>query len=325
MSLAAFHQAQGAVWDREGEVEVPWSYGNVEEEVEALYRGAALLDFSEHGLLELRGADRVDFLHNQCTSDIRGMPKESWLKTLFLNARGQIEHLGRVFHLGEALWVSSPSAQALAQRFRRYIVFDQVEVEPLPHSLLRLQGPQAEAVGQQLLPLPPRWSLSRLSGGVVARDELGLWLLLPTPQAADLAPQLLEHGATPVGRQAWHIWRVEQGQPDLAEALGELPQEAGLEGRVSYKKGCYLGQEIMARLEARGQTRYRLMALLGQAQIPPGAEVFREGRPVGRVGTAVESPEWGAVALALLRKELRPGDQVRVGEWSATVASLPLE
>ncbi|RIH88749.1 Aminomethyltransferase [Meiothermus luteus] len=325
MSLGAFHQARGVVWGREGEAEVPWSYGNVEEELEALYQGAALLDFSEQGLLELRGADRTEFLHNQCTSDIRGMPKESWFETLFLNAKGQIEHLGRVFHLGEALWVSSPSAQALAQRFHRYIVFDQVEVESLPRALLRLQGPQAEAVGQQLFPLPPRWGLSRTPGGVVARDELGLWLLLPLPEAAVLAPRLLEHGATPVGRQAWHIWRVERGQPDLAEALGELPQEVGLGSRVNYKKGCYLGQEIMARLEARGQTRYHLMALLGQVQIPPGAEVFREGRPVGRVGTAVESPEWGAVALALLRKELRPGDQVRVGDWSATVAGLPLE
>ncbi|RDI96421.1 folate-binding protein [Meiothermus sp. QL-1] len=324
MLLEALHEEQGVHWGREGEARVPWHYKSIEEELETLYQGAALLDFSEHGLLELSGPDRTEFLHNQCTSDIRQMPRETWLETLFLNAKGQIEHLGRVLHLGESLWVSTPNAEALSRRFRRYIVFDQVEVGALSWSLLRLQGPAAGEVAQRLLPLPAYWSLKRAPGLVVARDELGVWLFTPSEEAAHLARQLLENGASLVGRAAWHIWRVERGQPDLPEAIGELPQEVGLEGRVSYKKGCYLGQEIMARLEARGQTRYQLMALLGQTQIPPGAEVFREGRPVGRVGTAVESPEWGAVALALLRKELRPGDQVRVAGWSATVAALPL-
>lgn len=145
--------------------------------------------------------------------------------------------------------------------------------------------------------------------------------------------QLLQAGATPAGRQAYRVWRVEQGVADLEDALGELPQEVGLEARVSYKKGCYLGQEIMARLEARGNTRYQLMGLLGQQPLPPEAEVWREGKKVGRVTTATDSPRLGPVALALLRKGLVPGDQVEVGAASprllrnpisATVSALPL-
>jgi folate-binding protein YgfZ len=213
----------------------------------------------------------------------------------------------------------------LANRFRRYIVFDQVEVAELPWALLRLQGPDAENVAQQLFALPPRWGLRITSDLLSVRDELGLWLFVPSSQAARLAQQLLEAGARLVGREAWQIWRVERGLADLPEALGELPQEVGWEGRVSYKKGCYLGQEIMARLEARGNTRYQLMGLLGQKEIPSGALVYREGRQVGRVGTSVESPRLGAIALALLRKELAPGDQVQIEGWSATVSGLPMQ
>lgn len=325
MQLQDLHDSLNVTWHVQDELRIPWSYGNLEAELEALQRRAGLLDFSHYGLLELKGPDRTDFLHNQCTSEIRSMLQDSWLETLFLSAKGQIEHLGLVLHLGESFWISSHNTQALANRFRKYIVFDQVDIEVLPWTLLRLQGPDAEAVARELAPLPLRWGLSQTPHRVLVRDEFGLWLWVPSSKAPRLVQQLLEAGATPVGHQAWQVWRVERGVADLPEALGELPQEVGLEGRVSYKKGCYLGQEIMARLEARGNTRYRLMGLLGQKAIPSGAEVFREGQRVGRVATAVDSPTLGDIALALLRKELVPGDQVRIEGWSATVSGLPMQ
>lgn len=326
MSLRVLHESLGVTWRTQGEQEIPWSYGAVETELEALQYGAALLDFPEYGLVELKGVDRRDFLHNQCTSDIRQMPKESWLETVFLNNRGQVEHAGLVLGLSESLWISSPSAKALANRFRKYIVFDQVEVNELEGWLtLRLQGSKAEEVAGRLGQIPPRWGVSQTEALVMTRDEFGLWLFVASDQAYLFAKMLLESGAVPAGREAWHVWRVEWGRADLPEALGELPQEVGWDDRVSYKKGCYLGQEIMARLEARGNTRYQLMGLLGQKEIPVGAEVFREGKRVGKVSTAVESPKLGAVALALLRKELAPGDQVQIEGWSATVSALPMQ
>ncbi len=326
MSLRVLHETLGVIWRTQEEQEVPWSYGAVETELEALQYGAALLDFSEYGLVELKGLDRRDFLHNQCTSEIRQMPKETWLETVFLNNRGQVEHTGLVLGLSESLWISSPSAKALANRFRKYIVFDQVEVNELEGWLtLRLQGSKAEEVAGRLGQIPPRWGVSQTQALVMTRDEFGLWLFVAADQAYLFAKMLLESGATPAGREAWHIWRVERGRADLPEALGELPQEVGWDNRVNYKKGCYLGQEIMARLEARGNTRYQLMGLLGQKEIPVGAEVFREGKQVGKVSTAVESPKLGAVALALLRKELAPGDQVQIEGWSATVSALPMQ
>lgn len=157
MPLRLFHESLGVTWHTQGEQEIPWSYGDLEAELEAL-RYAALLDFSEYGLVGLKGLDRRDFLHNQCTSDIRRMPEGSWLETVFLNAKGQVEHAGLVLHLGESFWISSPSAKALANRFRKYIVFDQVEVNELEAGLpcaCKVSGPRKS---------PGGWALCLLAG-----------------------------------------------------------------------------------------------------------------------------------------------------------------
>ncbi|MER3481057.1 MAG: folate-binding protein [Meiothermus sp.] len=326
MALESLHRALGAEFRRTHGVEVPWSYGDLKGEVAAFYQGAALLDLPERGLLQVGGMDRYDFIHNQCTSDVRGLSPGGFLETLFLNSRGQIEYLGSVYAWGQTLWIAAAQTQALLERFNRYIVFDQVELTDLSqdYAQLRLQGPAALEVGRRLGQPPAKWSLVEQHSVVLAGDEWGLDILVPRDLAEEVFDQLVESGATPVGRQAYQVWRVEQGVAALQDALGELPQEVGLEGRVSYKKGCYLGQEIMARLEARGNARYRLMGLLGQRPLPPEAEVWREGKRMGRVTTAADSPRLGPVALALLRKELTPGDQVEVGEATATVSALPL-
>lgn len=335
MGLELLHRALGAEFRQTEGGEIPWGYGELKAEVAAFYQGAALLDFPETGLLQVGGMDCRDFIHNQCTSDVRGLPQGGFLKTLFLNSRGQIEFLGSVYQRGQTLWIAAARIQALLERFNRYIVFDQVELSDLSqaYTQLRLQGPAALEVGGQLGQPPAKWSLVEHHEVVLARDEWGLDILVPRDLAEEVFNQLLQAGATPAGRQAYRVWRVEQGVADLEDALGELPQEVGLEARVSYKKGCYLGQEIMARLEARGNTRYQLMGLLGQQPLPPEAEVWREGKKVGRVTTATDSPRLGPVALALLRKGLVPGDQVEVGAASprslrnpisATVSALPL-
>ena len=320
--LRALYESLGVEWANN----LPWRFGRTRDELEALHYGAGLLDFSEYGLVELKGNDRHDFLHNQCTSDIKKMPTGTGLETLFLNNRGQIEHTGVVLNLGDSFLILSATAARLAERFRRYIVFDAVEVrEPRDRTVLRLHGHGAEGVAAALGEIPGTWGVGGAGNSLLARDEWGIWLLPLLEEAGAIARKLLEAGAVPVGRQAWQVWRVENGVPGLEEAFGELPQEVGWEGRVNFKKGCYLGQEIMARLEARGNTRYALMALLGQRELRPGAEVFREGKSVGKVGTAVESPGWGAIALGVLRKELHPGDQVEIAGWSATVTTLPLD
>ncbi|AEB11088.1 YgfZ/GcvT domain-containing protein [Marinithermus hydrothermalis] len=324
--LKRLHDALGAVYAEVRGVAVPWRYGNEAAEHAALRTGAGLVDQSERGVLALSGADRVDFLNGQCTANIKALTPGGVVEALFLNARGQVELFGTVYHRGEALWITAPSgmSQALEARFRRYIIFDQVALEPFEAAQFRLVGPKAgEVLGRAGYALPEAGRFVEVKGGLLARDAHGYALVVPVEDAEAAWRALCAAGATPVGRGALEVWRVERGIPDLPEALGRLPQEVGLEDLVHPGKGCYLGQEIMARLEARGNVRRRLMGLRLGEVVPSGAEVTHEGRAVGQVGTVVRSPRLGAVALAVLGKALEPGDRVEVGGVAAEVAALP--
>lgn len=288
-------------------------------ELEALRHGAGLVRH-DGGLLELRGPDSIEFLHNQCTSHVKGLAQGGWLQTLFLNNRGQIEFLGSVFRRPEGLWLATDRPAELHERFRRYIIFDQVEVAELPdYAWLELIGSRSA----ELLPAPPVGSFAGWEGALLARHAHGLELVVPLEGLQALRERVLGAGGLEVSPQAYDLWRVERGVAGNLEALGELPQEVGLEERVSYKKGCYLGQEIMARLEARGNTRYRLMALRGEG-LEAGAEVRRGEKAVGRVGTVALSPQDGPLALALLRKEVQDGEELWVGEAAVRALELPL-
>jgi folate-binding protein YgfZ len=138
---------------------------------------------------------------------------------------------------------------------------------------------------------------------------------------------LLSAGATAGGRPALELARVAAGIPSVAGEAGEgvLPQEAGLEALVSYRKGCYLGQEIMARVEARGNLRRRLGVLRLEGEPSEGARDIRhEGRRVGRLGTLARHPGLGLIALAVLRSDLGEDASLEVGGAVARPAALPL-
>jgi tRNA-modifying protein YgfZ len=245
----------------------------------------------DYGAIRVAGLERADFLHNQCSSDIKKLPAGSWLETAFLNNKGQIEYAGAVLNLGEYLLVIAPNAAALAARFKHYIIFDQVEI-----SLLQGQA---------------TW---HSQGGTGCREENGVWAF---------AEQMawgwnVEPVGQEVASEAWNVWRVEQGLV-AEEALGHLPQEVGWDTRVSYKKGCYLGQEIMARLEARGNTRYKMVRF--RAEQAFAGEATQEGKTVGQVAASVYSPRLGHIALGLVRKEVT--GFVRVGGIDCRVETAP--
>lgn len=330
-------------------------------EFAALRSGALLVAIDAHGWLQLRGADRVDFLHGQVSNDVRGLQAGSHNRSLLLNHKGHALADMRVMR-GEDrvdLVVEGGALELVERSLRQHIIFDQVELtRPAQWRLgFTLQGPEAEEVAARAfgseLPAEGAFGVRKLVGWEVtilrsrrtahggfdlflhgslqdgaAEDgsQAGTAEQMAQP-AADLAAALGAAGAVAGGMPALRLGRVCAGVPSAAEEAGEgvLPQEAGLEPLVSYRKGCYLGQEIMARIEARGKLRRELGALRLEREPEPGErEVRRDGRLVGRLGTVARHPELGVLALAVVRSDLEPAAPVVAGGVAARRVELPL-
>jgi folate-binding protein YgfZ len=167
--------------------------------------------------------------------------------------------------------------------------------------------------------------------GVAARairTDLGIDLLCAAADAERLREALLARGAEVVSEQSAECVRVERGRPRFGVDLDDstIPQEAGLNERaVSFTKGCYVGQETVARLYYKGKPNRHLRGLRLSQPVAAGEELRTGERTVGRVGSVARSPSLGPIALALVRREAAPGDTVDIGELGATalVVELP--
>ncbi|UBV43076.1 folate-binding protein [Deinococcus taeanensis] len=275
--------------------------------------------------LRVTGADRVDFVHGQMTNNLRGAPTPGMVPCAFLNVRGQIEQFARAYKRDQDVYLHLDEGQAepLAARLRRYIIFDQVEVHDVSAELRTvhvwpgalLPGWQPDGADAQTLDLG---GVTVLAGRVNRVGHPGVDLhYLARQETAVLAALPGEEAPLATLDAA----RVQAGIPDITrDALtGTLPQEVGLDltgplPAISYRKGCYVGQEIMARLEARGNARYHLVRLNGAGPWAPGAEVTADGRVVGQAGLHA-----GGGSVARLRKELPDGAAAEVNGQPVTV------
>lgn len=278
--------------------------------------------------LRVTGADRIDFLQGQMTGDLRGAAVPGLVTAAFLNPRGQLEAFGRIYKRPDDVYVHLGEGEApeLAARFGKYIIFDQVTVEDLTQELAAVHVWQgAEVAGWN--PSGPDVQQFELGGGVV----LAARVRRTDPQAAGLdlhylrkhEAQLLPLLGQELPFEALDTARIAAGLPDPIRDgfVGSLPQEIGLDvsgplPAISYRKGCYVGQEIMARLEARGNARFHLVRLVG-ADLPSFGEVQQGGKGVGKTGLSS-----GQMALAKLRKEIEGGQLVEVGGQTARVELL---
>ena len=181
--------------------------------------------------------------------------------------------------------------------------------------------------------LPGREHAHRVAqvGGATVRliaTDLGVDVLCAAPDTEAVAAALIAAGAVPATEAAFEVRRVETGRPRYGADLDDtvIPQEAGLNDRaVSFEKGCYVGQETVARLHFRGKPNRHLRGLRLSAPVAPGAPLRLGEREVGRLGSVVTSPRFGPIALAIVRREAEPGATVAVGDdgVSAEVVELP--
>jgi tRNA-modifying protein YgfZ len=299
----------------------------------ALRAGCGLVDRSERGKLALTGPEAKAFLHGQVTQDIEGLEPGRGAYAAFLTHKGKMLGDLRVLDAGDELLLDTERAtlQELFNMIRRYKLGMAVELHKrtLERGLLSLVGPDARRVaGVSLADVEhahaPAVIADRPVRAVVT--DGGVDVLCDAADTDAVRTALVAAGAVPVAEAAAEVLRVEAGRPRWGFELDDtvIPQEAGLNERaVSFTKGCYVGQETVARLHYRGKPNRHLRGLRLSEPAAHGDPVALGDREVGRIGSAVVSPVHGPIALALLRREAEPGGAVTVAGAPAEVVGLP--
>jgi folate-binding protein YgfZ len=309
--------------------------------------------------MEMIGPDRHRFLNAYVTCEVKGLAAGQGAYGFFTSAQGRILADVVVLAHADRFWLELPPGrlEPIAEHLRKYLIADRVEMRPLADVLpLTLAGPAAAAVlaGAEIAPdfeLPGEpWAHARtvVAGVEVAvqrTERLGvpaLTLWVPAAQVELLQERVLtgragaggvehERRPVPVGREALEVVRTEAGLPRFGQDFGpqNFPQETGATEAVSFTKGCYLGQEVVARIHYRGGVQKTLCGLVfdGPAVPVPGTALLFEGREAGTLGTAVHSPALDRpIGLAILhRRAATPGSRLELAAGgSADVRALPL-
>ncbi len=274
----------------------------------------------ERDVIRLSGPDAVQYLQGQCSQDISVLDPGHSADALLLEPQGRVDALIRVTRTGEdELIVDTDSGwgESVVARLERFKLRVKVDISLVGWRCVAIRGPDAAEVSSPsgVLRLDVNW------------PGLGGFDLL----AEDVrVPDGLEQSGEP----AWEAARIEAGIPVMGSEIDErtIPEEAGLVGRcVSFTKGCFTGQELVARLDARGSNvarRLRGLVFAGEQSDTPvssGEELFADGKTVGRVTSKAWSPGLDAmVALGYVHRSVAVGSTLTVGDFSAEVRQLPL-
>ncbi len=289
-----------------------------EAEVRALREGAGALRL-ERGRLVVRGADRVSWLHNLTTQDIKRLaPGREGCFAAMVTRIGKLVATLQARVMAEEIRIDTDRPRELREAMERLIIIEDVRLEDVTASttLLGVYGPLArERLG---LPDLPPWGMhgDALRVPIYGVDGYELWL------PAGAKPAL---GATPVSPEALDVLRIEACHPKWGAELDEtiIPVEANLESiAISYSKGCYVGQEIIQRIKTYSQAKQQLrrLRISGPALPAPGDKILRDGAVVGRVTSAVRSPLLGPIALGFVgRDHVAEGTRVVAGSVEAVI------
>lgn len=322
LRLQSYHEIEGALFRQEAGWLVPSSYGAVDREVDAVRRGAGMIDRSDRAKIAVHGTERVPFVDGLVTADLKPLVPGHSAYALVLDEASHVLGDLRVKVLRDVLRLDIEAAQKapLLEYFQKQIVSDDVVLEDLGFSgHVEIHGPRSPGVVSGVLGVDVRglsadeqttFPVDRHRSGTVGRvntlGEYGYVIEAVGDPLETVWASLVRSGVSPVGRDALEILRIESGRPRFGEDMGPstLALEVAPEGVLSFTKGCYRGQEVVARGVSIGQMRRRLLGLRIDGDVPPSAgDVVRlEDEDVGAVTSACWSPTTGwVVALAMLR------------------------
>lgn len=295
---------------------------------DAARRGKAFLPLPGRGVLEAKGPDRVKFLQAMLSNDVSGLGVGQARLSALLTVKGHVQALLRVVATPQALLLemSRDLLGAVEATLNHYRVAAPVRFQALPLRVIGVLGPEADTT----LALDPGLAGRAMTKAAAQDLPAGGRVLYVSPEDEPVVEAaLVASGASLLDRAALDALRVEEGRAWFGVDVTEesLLHETGmLLEFASMTKGCYLGQEVVARLEGRGANVSKALRGLRLASpVAAGTAVAADGAEVGRVTTAAVSPEFGPIALALLRRShLEPEMAVDVGGIAGTVALLPL-
>lgn len=328
-----------------GGAETALVFSNPSAEFSALRSACGVYDLGWKRYFTIGGRDRVRWLNGMVSNNVRDLAAGHGVYAFVLNPQGHILGDLYIYSRGDHFALETDAAQAekLHSHLKRFIIMDQVEFKPAEALTgLGLQGPKAEETlrraGVEVPPLQPlqlaevqcgSMQTTLVRGDHPLSSNYQLWV--NSGQAITLRDALLQAGATPVGAEALELARIAAGIPRYGQDIRErdLPQETGQVRGLSFTKGCYIGQEIVERIRARGKlhrgfTGFRIV----EGPLPAaGSKVQAGGKDVGEVTSAAMLPggdRENAVALGYIRTEAgAPGTAVELGATRAQVESLP--
>ncbi len=313
----------------ETEIELDAQYRQLREE-------CGLLERTELAQIAVTGADAAEYLQGQLTNDTEALEPGDGLYAALLDRKGHMQSDMRVLRPGEGpdLWLDleASALPAVLKHLTMYSIGRDVVVADASaeRTVFSLIGPRSvELARTAALPENTCEETSVVGVACVAAGTPGgIDLIAGVAEAERLRAALVEAGAVPVNAEAAEILRIEVGVPRYGAEMGAetMPAEAGIvERAVSFTKGCYIGQETVARLHYKGRPNRHLRGLRLSAPARPGAALVLGEKEVGKLGSAAVSPALGPIGLAILRREAEPGAELVVGEDGVTaeVTALP--
>lgn len=337
LALHSFHQARSAAFTEVNGQEAAAHYGDWLAEYAALRDGAGLIDLSFRSRLCLLGADAQRFLHGQVTNNIKDLNVGAGCYAAVVSAKGKLQSDMNIYRLeNELLLDFEPGfSKAVAERLEKYVIAEDVQiVDAAPHyGMLGIYGPKAEPALTAFapnFPLPPtsmnatKWDHSAFGEIYAARRAAicgpGFDLFVPMNSMDGALEKLMASGGKLSGWQALETQRIETGVPRFGADMDEtnLAPEAVDTRAISYAKGCYIGQEVIARVRTYGQVAKSLRGFkfASEAKEAPakGAKLFIGDKEIGHITSAAWSPVLQKmVALGYIRREAnQPGAAIEL-------------
>ena len=356
--LMQYFESLGYNYDSVEERRIIKSFGSMESEINSLYKGVALRDISDSGILILSGKDVLDYLHRISTNVLKDTPEGAVAHTIFTNEKGKIIDSSLLMNFGDyqLLIGSNKHEYKVMKWIEKYVITDDVKVNSSENKyvLLELLGPQTDSFvtlicGNMVNEIGINRFKSIRTEGVIFflikmkdnNGQLKYWILADQNNGVELVKLMLGNknifDFNLVGEDAYNYYRVVQGIPSAPNEVNDQfnPHEAGLLNFVSFTKGCYIGQEVIARLDTYEKVQRNLKGLTFEDSFEPNGRLFlydNEGREAGTVTSIVFSPRCKKyVGLAYVRKPyMEQGTELvakngNERKLKVTVENLPLK